>query len=322
MLGPEETAMKAREPDLTGFVERDGVRVGWQVYGALRDDGAPAVLLLPTWCIVPAEIWKLQVAFLARRTRVITFDPRGNGVSDRPVESSAYARTQQTHDALDVLDATGTDRAVVVALSMGNLHALDLAADHAHLVAAWVAIAPAIRDLGTFPPERQASFDRWGEDTGDDEGWGRYNRFSWLRDYPGFLDFFFGQLVPEKHSTKLIEDLLAWGRGTSGETLVGAEVGRVVGERRVEDQCADVRCPVVVVHGTQDRVIPYQHGVRLAELTGGTLATFEGSGHAPQSRDPVAVNRLLDGVLSASTPRSTIRRSRERPRVQSLGAGG
>jgi pimeloyl-ACP methyl ester carboxylesterase len=302
--------MKARQPDETGFIERDGVRVAWQVYGELRHAGAPAVLLLPTWCIVPAEIWKLQVAFLARRTRVITFDPRGNGASDRPDESSAYAREEQTQDALDVLDATGTERAVVVALSMGNLHALDLASDHPDRVAAWVAIAPSIRDLGTFPQERQASFDRWGDDTGDDKSWGRYNRYSWLRDYPGFLDFFFDRLVPEKHSTKLVEDLEGWGRGTSGETLVRAEVGRVVGERPVEEQSADVRCPVVVVHGTDDRVVPYQHGVRLAELTGGTLVTFEGSGHVPHGRDPVAVNRLLDDVLSMSMGRSTFTPSR------------
>ena len=53
--------MKAREPDATGFVERDGVRVAWQSYGELRRPDDPAVLLLPTWCIVPAEIWKLQV---------------------------------------------------------------------------------------------------------------------------------------------------------------------------------------------------------------------------------------------------------------------
>ena len=317
----KETVMKAREPDATGYVERDGVRVAWQRYGELARPEDPAVLLLPTWCIVPAEVWKLQVAFLARRTRVITFDPRGNGASDRPEEGSAYARAQQTQDALDVLDATGTDRAVVVGLSMGNLHALDLASDHPDRVAAWVAIAPAIRDLAPFPPERQASFDRWGEDTGDDEGWGRYNRYSWLRDYPGFLDFFFDQLVPEEHSTKLIEDLAGWGRDTSGETLVLAEGGRVVGERSVEEQCADVRCPVVVVHGTDDRVIPYDAGARLAELTGGTLVTFEGSGHAPQGREPVALNRVLDDTLvGVSGPRPVERRERatRRPEAGAL----
>src|SRR4051794_38536263 len=139
--------MRARDPDATGHIERDGVRVAWQMYGEPARPEDPAVLLLPTWTIVPAEVWKLQVPYLARRTRVITFDPRGNGASDRPEASSAYAREQLTQDALDVLDATGTQRAVVVGLSRGNLYALDLAADHPERVAAWVAIAPSIPDL-------------------------------------------------------------------------------------------------------------------------------------------------------------------------------
>ena len=303
--------MKAREPDATGFVERGGVRVAWQVYGELRRPDDPAVLLLPTWNILPAEVWKLQVPYLSRRTRVVTFDPRGNGASDRPATSASYSRAEQTQDALDVLDATGTERAVVVALSMGNLFALDLAADHPERVAAWVALGPSLPGLWPFPTDRQAAFDRWGEDTGDDEGWGRYNRYSWLRDYPGFLDFFFDQMVPEEHSTKLLEDLAGWGRGTTGETVVRAEFGRAPGERSVVEQCADVRCPVVVVHGTDDRVIPHEAGARLAELTGGTLVSFEGTGHAPQGREPVALNRVLDDVLvGTGGPRPSARRER------------
>jgi len=257
------------------------------------------------------------VPHLARRTRVITFDPRGNGASDRPDEGSAYRREELAQDALDVLDATGTGRAVVVGLSMGNLTALDLAADHPERVAAWVAVAPTIPGLAPDPPDRQAAFDRWDEDTGDDEGWGRYNRHSWLRDYPGFLDFFFDQCVPEEHSTKLIEDLVGWGRDTTGRTLAHAEVGQVAGGRSVTEASAHVRCPVVVVHGTEDQVVPFEAGARLAELTGGALVAFEGSGHLPQGREPVAVNRVVDDVLGAATgPRVPAGRERSlsRPR--------
>ena len=111
-----------------------------------------------------------------------------------------------------------------------------------------------------------ASFDRWEEDTGDDEGWGRYNRSSWLRDFRGFAEFFFGEMTSEPHSTKLFEDFLNWSETTDGETLVRAHPG-----------------------------------VRLAQLTGGSLRTLEGSGHAPHARDPVATNRVLDEVLAAAT---------------------
>jgi pimeloyl-ACP methyl ester carboxylesterase len=292
--------VKAREPERTGVVERDGVRVAWQAYGDLARSDQPAVLLLPAWCIVTAEVWKTQVAYLARRARVITFDPRGNGLSDRPEHPEAYRRQELTQDAFDVLDATNTRLAVVVALSSGNAQALDLASEHPERVAAWVAIAPSIFGLGAFGEERAVAFARWDVDTGDDEGWGRYNRYSWIRDYRGFTEFFFTRVMSEAHSTKQIEDLLTWSATTEGETLVTAEIARRPGTRALEEQCAAVRCPVVVVHGTEDQIIPYQHGVRLAELTGGSLVTFHGSGHVPQGRDPVAVNRLLDRVLSAS----------------------
>lgn len=296
--------MKAREPDGTGVVRRDGVGIAWQVYGEQAGTGDPAVLLLPTWCLLPAAVWKFQVPFLARRTRVITFDPRGNGLSDRPRNAEAYRRDELAQDALDVLAATGTSRAVVVGFSAGNAPALDLAAQHSGLVAAWVAIAPSIQGLGSYPEERATAFDRWNQDTGHDEGWGRYNRYSWIRDYRGFTEFFFDQLVPEPRSTKLVEDLLAWSAETDGRTLVRAEILRRPSPRTVEEQCADLTCPVVVVHGTEDHIVPYDHGVRLAELTGGSVVTFEGSGHMPQGRDPVAVNRVLDEVLSAAgTPR-------------------
>ncbi len=302
--------MRAREPDRAGYVEREGVRVAWNVYGELERPEDPAVLLLPTWCIVTSDIWKLQVPFLARRTRVITFDPRGNGRSDRPTDVEDFDRERLTGDALAVLDRTDTRRAMVVALSRGNEEALDLASDHPSRVMAWVAIAPAIGGLGPHYPARARAFGEWNDDRGNDVGWGRYNRFSWLRDYDGFLDFFFHQLVPETHSTKLVEDLMGWGRTTDGTTLVRAEHTRVPGPRSVEQRCADVRCPVVVVHGTQDNAIPLDHGVRLAELTGGTMVTFEGSGHVPQGRDPVAVNRLLDQVLAACTPPRPVSRAR------------
>jgi pimeloyl-ACP methyl ester carboxylesterase len=290
--------MHAREPDQEGYVERDGVRLAWRSYGDVEAPGDPAVLLLPTWCIVTSDLWKLQVPFLARRTRVITYDPRGNGRSDRPSHSSAYRREELVRDAVDVLDATGTHRAVVVGFSAGNGPALGLACEAPERVAAWVAIGPYIPGLGPFSEERAVAFDQWPVDTGLVEGWGRYNRYSWLRDYRGFAEFFFDQMVPERHSTKLLEDLLGWSAQTDGQTLVTAQVARLPDERLLEEQCAAVTCPVVVVHGTEDRVIPYQHGVRLAELTGGSLVTFAGSGHCPQGRDPVSVNRVLDEVVT------------------------
>jgi pimeloyl-ACP methyl ester carboxylesterase len=72
--------MRACQPVVDGYVERDGVKVFYEVFG----QGEPTVLLLPTWSIVHSRVWKLQVPCLARHYRVVTLDGRGNGRSDRP----------------------------------------------------------------------------------------------------------------------------------------------------------------------------------------------------------------------------------------------
>src|SRR5262249_38917123 len=85
---------RARYPDDEGFVERDGVRTFFEVYG----DGEPTVLFLPTWSIVHSRTWKFQIPWLANHCRVITFDGRGNGRSDRPSNPEAYAEAEYAAD--------------------------------------------------------------------------------------------------------------------------------------------------------------------------------------------------------------------------------
>src|SRR6201997_4377473 len=116
--------MRARYPDAEGFIERGGVKVGYEVYGA----GEPPILLLTSWAIVHARQWKAQVPYLARRFRVVAVEGRGNGRADRPATADAYADQEYVDDAIAVLDATAVDQAVVVGLSMGARHALQLAA--------------------------------------------------------------------------------------------------------------------------------------------------------------------------------------------------
>ena len=59
---------RARYPDETGFIERDGVRVFWESYGK----GEQTVLFLPTWTLVHSRVWKAQIPYFARHLRVIT----------------------------------------------------------------------------------------------------------------------------------------------------------------------------------------------------------------------------------------------------------
>src|SRR5260370_24101123 len=131
--------MRARYPDQEGFVERDDVRIFYEVFGT----GEPTVLLLPTWSIVHSRIWKAQIPYLARHCRVITFDGRGNGRSSRPERVEAYSDKEFAADTLAVMDATATRHAVLVSLSARDYSALLLAAEHPERISRADFIRPA-----------------------------------------------------------------------------------------------------------------------------------------------------------------------------------
>jgi pimeloyl-ACP methyl ester carboxylesterase/spore coat polysaccharide biosynthesis predicted glycosyltransferase SpsG len=294
--GCEQT--RARDPDATGYIERDGVRVFWERYG----EGEPAVMLLPTWSIVHSRFWKAQIPFLARHMRVITFDGRGNGRSDRPAGGAAYVPGEFAADALAVLDATQTERAALVAVSCGALSATRLAAGHPERVDRIAYIAPAAGLAPNHPARMVYGF----EDHYDtDDGWARYNRHYWLRDYEGFLEFFFAQCLNERHSTKQIEDCIGWALETPPEVLIDTVRGLGLDpEGRLRADCERVTCPTLVIHGDEDLIRPLAQGEALARATGGPLVTLHGAGHLPIGRDPVVINRLLaDFILGPEPPR-------------------
>jgi pimeloyl-ACP methyl ester carboxylesterase len=119
-------ATRARYPDAEGYVGRDGERAFYEVFG----EGEPAIFFLPAWAITHSRLWKGQVPYFARHTRVLTLDPRGNGRSDRPTDPAAYGDGETLADIIGVMDATETERAIVIGLSDGGWFASLLAARH------------------------------------------------------------------------------------------------------------------------------------------------------------------------------------------------
>jgi pimeloyl-ACP methyl ester carboxylesterase/predicted glycosyltransferase len=255
-------------------------------------------LFLPTWSIIHSRCWKQQIPDFARRHRVLTFDPRGNGGSGRPGEPAAYTEDEFAADGLAVLDAAGVEQAVVVGFSLGAQRALIIAGEHPERVRGLVLIGPLLEVDEQPGAEREAAA-RFTTDLGIDQDWERYNAHSWRRDYRGFVEFFFSQVFSEPHSTKQTEDCVGWGLETDAETLITAEVPGISAPR-VRELCARVRCPVLVVHGDGDAIVPHAIGVKAATLTGGRIVTFEGSGHCVQARDPVRFNLALRQFIGTS----------------------
>jgi pimeloyl-ACP methyl ester carboxylesterase len=294
--------MRAREPDRAGFVERDGVHVAWELFDRDLPPDAPTVFLLPTWAIVHSRFWKGQVPFLARRYRVLTLDNRGNGRSDRPVEPAAVTLAETVHDCIAAMDASDTPAAVVVGLSSGGAFALRIAALFPERVLGAVFVGPSLAGFGHSHTDREEI--DFEADYPDAEGWRRETRASWLRDWPGYMNFFIRQVFSEPHSTKQIEDAVGWALETTPEVILAdADSGNLPGATlgTSDELAAKVRCPVLVVHGADDRIVHVSVGEEFAAAVGGEFVRLEGSGHNPLGRDPVRMNLLIRDFVERVT---------------------
>ena len=77
------------------------------------------MFLIQPW-LVHSRHWKMQIHYLARHFRVLSMDGFGNGRSDRCRDPHRYRAVEFARDCLAVMDATGTERAVMVSLSRGR----------------------------------------------------------------------------------------------------------------------------------------------------------------------------------------------------------
>jgi pimeloyl-ACP methyl ester carboxylesterase len=281
--GPEPT--RARYPDREGFVEHgDGVHVFYEVYG----DAADTVCLLPFWPVFHSRAWRCQIPYLARHFRVIAIDPRGNARSDRPQNAAAYSRAEHVADVLAVLDAAGVERAMLASASPRAPLALALAVEHPERVRAVAFITPQLWATTEFlSPFRAGRRDSY-------EGYEKFNPSYWLRDYPGFVDWFARAIHPHPHSTRQIEETAAHALETDGATLLAATVGFEMYERDEALALARrIRCPVLVTQNGGKAFWQKDTSGPLAEACGARLHVFEGLGPVVGSRWPVAMNIVL-----------------------------
>jgi pimeloyl-ACP methyl ester carboxylesterase len=75
--------------------------------------------------------------------------------------------------------------------------------------------------------------------------------------------------------------------------------------------CAAVRCPVLVIQGTDERISHVTQGTGLAgAIPGARLELLEGSGHIPNARDPIRVNLAIRAFVRdvGQTPGSEVPR--------------
>lgn len=278
--------MRARYPDREGFIDRNGVDIFYEVY---ENDG-PTVVLVPTWCLLHSRAWKMQIPFLSRHFRVVTYDPRGNGRSGRPSGRENHGWRHYVDDLLGVMDETETGMAVLVGLSVSGYWANVagiLHPDRAHGV---VGICP-VAGLGIVLEERiRYSYTERLEIT---EGWAKENVHYIRSNYRDYVEFFVNQMFSETHSTKQIEDGVSWALETEAEMLIASDLADILVEDDMASFYRRASRPALVIQGDHDRIVAPDASVELARLMDAELVMLSQSGHAPNMRDPVRVNLLI-----------------------------
>ena len=222
------------------------------------------------------------------------------------------------------MDATGTERAVlVVAVDGRRAVAAPCGRSIPERVERMAFIAPALPLPPAVPRSRRDPGVPRAARRPTTVG-GSVTATTGVEHYEDFLEFFFAQCLTEPHSTKPHDDTVGWGLETDAATLVATQLApRLQDEADVRALLSRIDCPILVIHGSDDHVRPWESGARLAELADGKLAVLEGSGHLPHARDPVKVNLLLrdfighgQGVMTtvdASSPPAGRRRRPGRP---------
>ncbi|NHN57831.1 MULTISPECIES: alpha/beta fold hydrolase [Halorussus] len=217
--------------------------------------------------------------------RVVVWDNRGTGDSDEP--EGPYTIAEMASDLEAVLDAVGVARAHVVGASMGGMIAQQYALDYDRAASlGLLCTSPGGDDAVPTPEETQARmFDAPGD--ADEREALRYKM------QPAMTDEFWAE------NQDLIEDIVDW--RLAGDASDAAREAQAAGVAAFDssDRLDEIDVPVLVAHGTDDRVLPVENADLLYEgLPNARLAVFEGGPHLFFIERAEAVNDRLAEFLA------------------------
>ena len=252
----------------------DGTRVHYEVLGRRK---APAVLMIQGLG-ADKHGWDMQRFVLATRYRVVAFDNRGAGRSDKPF--GPYSLEQMADDAMVVLDAAGVDVAHVVGASMGGAIALIVALEHPERVRSLTLACTACRNH----PWRRELLSGWAT-RATEQGMAAMTREAarWVigpRSFRRLLPAF-GWLGP-----------LALGR--SSHAFVAQVRAILATDESMADRLGEITVPTLVVVGNQDILTPRGDSEELAErLPNAELVVISGAAHGLMVEHATTFNRVL-----------------------------
>ena len=294
---PPGRASASRERDLPRSpvryaVGRDGVHVAYQILG----DGPIDVLAIPGFVSHLDMWWDAPTDLLVRRlgsfSRLILFDKRGMGLSDRPPDIDVE---QWVDDANAVLDAAGSERAVILGISAGAPTAALFAASHPERTRALImhgGYAKFINgddyDLG-YEPDGVESFINHME-----ANWGTGVGISIL--------------APSRATDPAAREYWARCQTTSASPSAAAAFLRALAEIDIRHVLPTIAAPTLILHATRDRNVPVQAARQSQELIpGATLVELDSDIHLIWLSDVIdEITSEIEAFISRTIPPTNV----------------
>lgn len=262
----------------------DGVHIAYQVIG---DADLDLVLSLGFVSHLEHSWEDPSLARFLRRlgsfTRLIVFDKRGTGMSDRPADDRAPLLEDRVNDIATLMDAVGSERAVIMGQSETGGVALLFAATHperTRAVVAYGTFAGGGETSPTYPWVPDPEDAEWLEDL--ERNWGRGALY---------LEDFAGSVRDEAHYREWFAKLerLAVSPGAA------VSLAKSMWQMDVRDVLATIRVPTLVLHKRDDRVVPLDEGRYIADhIPGAKFVELPGADHWPWIGHEEAVEEIQD----------------------------
>lgn len=251
----------------------DGARLAWTSCGE-----GPVLVKAPSWITHLDLDWNSinagWMADLAQNNRLVRFDQRGNGLSERNV--SNISLEQFVEDLKAVFDAAGINRAPLFCKSQGAAIGAAFAAKYPDYVSGLIAIGafhqgPLVRSQPKHV-ELTAAMDAMALVGWDDE-------------YPSIRDHFAAVLAPDasQHDQRVCAEVMR--DMISADEF--AKFREVVGRFAVTETLPKVRCPALILHASGDRLHPIEQGRDFAAaIPDSRFVALETRNHVMPSYDP------------------------------------
>jgi class 3 adenylate cyclase len=271
----------------TRYARSDGASIAYHVVGESGID----LLFLTGWITQIEHLWEAPAnqRFLERLAafgRLILFDSRGTGLSERSLE--AYTVEQEAQDALAVLDAAGSERAAVLTYALGGLVGAHLAAEHPERIGALVMYASVART--SWAPDYD-----WAMTIEDREEMAERSIATWGEVDPDAM----AAWAPSTVSDPSLVSWFARLQRLAASPTEARVIARAMTDLDVRDRLPRIRVPTLVMHRPAEKVWDVRHSRYLAEnIPGARYVELEGEDSFPFVGDSDAFVEEVEEFLT------------------------